>query len=523
VAAILAAGAVLAVYVPTLAPSVGFSDWGEMAVAPYRLDVAHPTGYPLYILLGKLWSFLPLGSVAWRANLLSAVTASLAVAVAVLIAGRLGVRPLAAAIAGLCLGVAGAVWNSATLAEVNALHLALMGLVIWLALRWRDEHRLRDAFAAAFLLGLATSNHLLALTVAVVVVPWGIAVGWRTLRERPMAIAVAGALGLVGLSPYLLLPIRGALGPPGVYGFLTTWDGFVRVATGSDWRRQIDLLSGETLAASAAFLPRFATTVQTEANLVFLGLGLAGTLILLVRDRAAGILLLALAAVNIVVYVSYRSELVHYLLLTWLILAVWLGVAVEWLVRRLPRPARPGLVVLVALPIWMAVANFPRYDRSDLRTGDQLIEQVFTVLPPNAVLFTYWDLGTALEYAQCVEGRRPDVVVLAPRDWVSYRPCHYLSEAEVAASDRPVFALVVQQGELDRYRDTYRLTPVGEFTLPYGRQEPRHVRSLYQLERRKATGVVLDSPPLTATTGRSSVGTAPERARDGVSRVGPPA
>ena len=471
-------------YVPTLAPSVGFSDWGEMAVAPYRLDVAHPTGYPLYILLGKLWTFLPLGSVAWRMNLFSAVTAAAAVAMAVLIAGRLGVRPWIAGLAGLSLGVAGSVWSTATLAEVNALHLALMGVVVWLALRWRDERRPRDVVLGALVLGLGTANHLLTLTVALVVVPWVVAVGWRELLARPAVLLGAAAAGLAGLAPYLLLPIRGVLGPPGVYGFLTTWDGFMRVATGSDWRGQIELTSGETAAATGAFLPAFAATIIGETNLAFLVLALLGAAVFVARDRPAGLLLAALVAVNLFVYVSYRRELVHYLLLTWLVLAVWAGVAVEWVATRLAGRLASAAVAFALVPALVAGANFPRYDRSDLRTGEQLVDQVLAALPEDAVLYTYWDLGTALEYAQCVEGRRPDVVVLAPADWVSYRPCHYLSDAEVAASDRPVFALVVQERELGRYRDRYRLVPGQTFRLPYGRQEPRHERPLYRLERR---------------------------------------
>jgi hypothetical protein len=159
-------------------------------------------------------------------------------------------------------------------------------------------------------------------------------------------------------------------------------------------------------------------------------------------------------------------------------------VAVEWVADRLPARLAPAAIAFALVPAVVAVANFPRYDRSDLRTGEQLVDEVFAALPQDAVLFTYWDLGTALEYAQCVEGRRPDVVVLAPHDWVSYRPCHYLSEAEVAASDRPVFALVMQERELRRYRDTYQLIPGDTFRLPYGRQEPRHERPLYRLERR---------------------------------------
>ncbi|MGB3904428.1 MAG: DUF2723 domain-containing protein, partial [Anaerolineae bacterium] len=77
--ALLVGGASFAVYVKTLAPTLLMADAAEFQFACYLLGVAHPTGYPLYLILGWLWSHLvPLGDVAFRINLLSAVFAALA-------------------------------------------------------------------------------------------------------------------------------------------------------------------------------------------------------------------------------------------------------------------------------------------------------------------------------------------------------------------------------------------------------------------------------------------------------------
>jgi len=74
-------GAALALYAATLAPTVLAGDGGEFQFVPYLLGVAHPTGYPLYTILGWLWShLLPVGDVAYRMNLFSAFWAALAVA-----------------------------------------------------------------------------------------------------------------------------------------------------------------------------------------------------------------------------------------------------------------------------------------------------------------------------------------------------------------------------------------------------------------------------------------------------------
>src|SRR4051812_43036105 len=73
-----AVGAVLvlrafALYIATLAPSVMPGDYAEFQFSAAILGVPHPTGYPLYILLGKLFTMLPVGDVAYRVNLSSAV------------------------------------------------------------------------------------------------------------------------------------------------------------------------------------------------------------------------------------------------------------------------------------------------------------------------------------------------------------------------------------------------------------------------------------------------------------------
>jgi hypothetical protein len=67
------------VYLRTLAPTVMWYDMGELTTASSVLGIAHNTGYPLYILLGKLFTFLPFGDVAYRVNLMSAVFAALTV------------------------------------------------------------------------------------------------------------------------------------------------------------------------------------------------------------------------------------------------------------------------------------------------------------------------------------------------------------------------------------------------------------------------------------------------------------
>src|SRR3989344_9484727 len=79
----------MAVYLFTLAPTVTMEDSGEFIAAVHVLGVAHPPGFPLYLLLAKLFTFIPIGTIAWRVNLLSAVFGALTVALLSVILSRL--------------------------------------------------------------------------------------------------------------------------------------------------------------------------------------------------------------------------------------------------------------------------------------------------------------------------------------------------------------------------------------------------------------------------------------------------
>jgi hypothetical protein len=128
----------LALYVQTLAPSVAalFDDSLEFPLVSYRLGIAHPTGYPLYTLLGKLYTLLPWHDVAWRVNLLSAVAGALTVALVYLVARQLTARRLAAVFGAVALAASPVFWSQAVVAEVYTLTAAFVALLLWLALRW---------------------------------------------------------------------------------------------------------------------------------------------------------------------------------------------------------------------------------------------------------------------------------------------------------------------------------------------------------------------------------------------------
>jgi hypothetical protein len=126
----------LALYLRTLAPTVGQHDTFEFQVLSYELGIAHPTGYPLYIMLGKLFTLLPFGDVAYRVNLSSALFASLTVLVLYLTINHLTADRSSSALAALCFAFSYAFWSQAVEAEVYALNALFVCSMIYLLLRF---------------------------------------------------------------------------------------------------------------------------------------------------------------------------------------------------------------------------------------------------------------------------------------------------------------------------------------------------------------------------------------------------
>jgi transmembrane protein TMEM260 (protein O-mannosyltransferase) len=480
----------LVIYWLTLLPGPSVGDWAEMQWLPARLGIPHPTGYPLYVLLGKAFSLVPVGTLAVRAELLSAVAAAMACGTAVLIAIRLGVRTSLAIAAGLALAVTGELWLEATFSEMNGLHLLLMAAVIHRALVWRAERRDRDLLIGAFLAGLSLSNHVLAATVVPIVCAFVIVDARSRLREQPALLAKAAALVVVGLTPYLFIPIRALFGPAEIYGRFLTWDGFSGLVTGADLRSLMHFSSIDTLTKAWTDVPAVIGQLRDRSNVAFVAGAGIGLVVQLIRDRWLALMLLLIVAVNVYFFANYVGDLDHYLLVTWLAATIWLAIALEaafgWLDGHVTAVRiRPGLAALaLALPIAIGAGNWAASDQSRNHDGEAFADSVFAALPRNAVLVTYWDALTTLGYEHCVDGRRPDVAMRA-FDVTARVVCDPVEGTlEDVAAARPLFALFVTAGELNGLRGSFVLVPGPTLAVPYGKRGLDHQAVLYRLEPR---------------------------------------
>ncbi len=431
---------VLLVYYRTLAPGALGGDAGELQFVPYILSMPHPTGTPLYVLLGRLWSLLPLGpSVAWRMNLLAALSATGAVLTVYACVQLRAKHPAAAVGAALSLAFGLTFWEQALMADKYAFNALMVGLVLFLALRWGETRSPGTLNALAVVYGLSLAHHRTMALFAPLLLGYIWWIEGPTLWHDGRRLGGLAWRGALPLLLYLYLPWAEARGlPPG------TW----RPASVSDWLGYL-LDSGRThlVYIDPAILPEtllfFLRTLQRDVTWVGVLLGSGGLALMLRRRPAQATFLLAVFAVQGFLAANHHVPR-HwvYFIPSLLILSLWIGEGLDglWQVALRHGPFQRYAPVLhgvaagalaLGMVIWPLAPFMARYRplrgahlgagtldvwRQTLKQGHMAdrLGAAIAMVEPDATIVGDWEQATPLWYYQQVEGLRPDVRIVYP-------------------------------------------------------------------------------------------------------------
>lgn len=493
--AILAVVIPFAVYLATLAPSVTFFDSGEFLTATASLGSAHSPGYPLFLMYAKAFTWLPIGSIAFRINVATAFSSSLACLGVYLLTLRL-VRdePLVpdapfsrfaagtAALATACLfAVTPRLWLQSNHDKPYPLLAFVCAVIFHLLLCWRDHYeRAQESpahiYAATFLAGMAMGLHQ---TVVLLLPCWFLLIvlaDWR-LVGRGKELVLATAFALFGFSVQLYLPLRATRNPLLNWGDTKTAGQFLWHFLRRGYPPEPHQRNGELLWAQlTAFNP------LREFSLLGVLLLLAALVFLWQRRRDLVLAYLAAVAAFLAVIAGYFDTPSEMIFLTeefftplYLLTAVLVGVGLYRLVlrgvrlARLPQeygPREYGLLALMlfVLPLGLCAANYYENDQHDNYIAFDYATNSLRSLPHNAVLFTWGDSGAfPLWYLQGVERMREDVALPhTPHlvfDWyLESLPTLFrdgrLKNDEVQAAG-PEAALRMAMGDVSSRRPTY--------------------------------------------------------------------
>lgn len=423
----LVAGVVAgAVYTATAARDVVVGDSGEFLAAAARLGVAHPPGYPLLVMLGHAFSWLPIGPLAFRINFLAAVCGALTVGFVCATALRIGASRIAAVVAALALAFNPLFWEWSLEIEAFPLNNLIASALIYCLVRWHAKpDASRFLVGAALLGGLGAANHL----TTIFLVPFVAVVMWhrRTSLRAATLLACAGAV-LVGLLPYVYLPWAAAREPYVNWGSISSVSGLVRHFLRADYG------TGKLVAGDGNPGDPFERLVALAASFTVLeGVLIPTGFARAWRDRRwyfwgclasallAGPAFAAYANVDlgnpVALWVLRRFFLLSHVLVA-PVLALGYASVADAIGSKIGKPGRIGEVAIpslvLALIIVPAALRYPAIDQHDNHVARQFAEDVLRSAPPRAVILGNGDeIALPVAYLQSVENQRPDVTFAA--------------------------------------------------------------------------------------------------------------
>ncbi|WP_420644398.1 protein O-mannosyl-transferase family [Candidatus Leptofilum sp.] len=407
-------------YFFTLAPGLLPADNGEFQLIGTTLGVAHPPGFPLYTLLSKLMTWLPIAaSAAYKINLLSLITSTATLSLLYLIVFDLTRKHFAAATAVLPLGTATTFWAQATTANIRSLTALFAALAIFALIRHQRHKEKTDRYLILFAAALSFGfTHHLSLAFMGLVFFVGLLLIDPTFLRTPSRWKRPLLAALAGLLPLLYLPLRAGADVPGASDGLNTVSGFLNHFLALGFQGDFFYF-----VEPVVLWPRLKVmgNVLTFQFSPWLLVGaLLGLVWLLRRDWRLGLLLGGSFALHTLVTATYRApQTVEYMLPAYLPVAICVGLACGYLrdfVAAQPNSWRTVLLVATAVLLIAAVAQgwqrWPSFRwLHQVEDARDYAQTILDGAPPDSLILANWHWATPLWYLQTVEGHRPDVTI----------------------------------------------------------------------------------------------------------------
>jgi hypothetical protein len=425
-----------ALYFFTLIPSVLTADNGEFQLVAWKLGIAHPPGYPLYTMIGWLFSrfFAP---PAFALNLLSAILAAITLVIISRTVRTLTGSITAGLLAAALLGVSTTFWAQATTANIRMPAAFFTALCVSLLVAWSrsraagdQESGIKDRgsdrrikidplnlFAFVFALGLG--HHVSLLFPGVFFVLYIFLVDPKLIKQPRRWLKPIGFFAL-GLLPLLYLPLRGATGGTFADGeaavFLAQPDQFFAYASGRGFEGDFFYFihtRPDLFLDRVKLLP---TLFDFQFNWLVFILFAIGAARVIWKDWKLAVLLLGGIGLHTFVTLAYRApQTVEYLIPAYVLMAIVVGYGLKpfYVPSHTPRIMHHVLRLACCVAIgWLFINHFSSFQglhqKEDTRA---YAENLLNAAPPNAILLSNWHWANPMWYWQQVEGLRTDIEV----------------------------------------------------------------------------------------------------------------
>lgn len=424
IAVALAFAVPLVVLLATVRTSVGYWDTGDLQTVAWIAGIPYPTGFPLYVIGGWVWTHaIPFASAAARLNALSAVAIAGGAAAVCAIALLCDVAEVLAVPAAWTFAFAFPVWFRATYADVHPLGFAVSFLAIVFALRWVRRGAVRDVVAAMLIAAVALGID----NTTVLILAGGVIL---TLQRPPplrVAAGTAAAGALIVCAAYAFLPLRSAqvtaarldptlaLGlPPGRPYWddhhPASWGGFVALVGGTSFAPGAALANIVKPEAIVAAAERYVPMVGDDFPFRLLLAGPAGLALLAYRRPLVALGLAVAGVVPAIFGSAYRAEAdpERYVFALYAVTALGVALAAGEIAGLLSgRVQRAAYAVLVLILVGVAVNEVVRGGvyfevRADA-TPDALADRIVGSTSDRAIVVAPWIYASPLAYRAYVD------------------------------------------------------------------------------------------------------------------------
>jgi hypothetical protein len=415
------------IYYLTICPTVEFIDSGELALACKYLGIAHPTGYPLYTLLGFLFAKIPFGSLIDRVNFLSLLLTALATGFLFMFLNRITamngqarrINLMAISIA-LFVSFSPVWWSQGTSNEVYPLNLLLMIVSIWALFEFSsgNDKRVRWLFLSAYALGLCFANHLS----AVYLIPGFVYIlVAETRRTKDGKLTTPASILFVAfpLTLYLFLPLRAQHEPFLNWGNVS--DPFFLYKHITGWQYRVWMFTNPL-----GIFKDFNSRIIPAASLIYdqfkwygLILMAVGLIVSIRRNKRLLVFAALIWFANLIYVLNYEigdieSYYLPMIFVSSAFMAIALAEATRWIDRRRTPVGRPILItILILFPLANLIFNYVKADRSRKVFARQGVYDIAKSVGQNGVgIIENWDFYSPWLYFRFEENLRPDLVML---------------------------------------------------------------------------------------------------------------
>ena len=433
------------VYLRHLAPSIFTGDSADATIASYVLGIPHPPGFPVYTWFGHIFTFIPIGDIAYRVNFMSAFFGALVIPIVYMIIRSLvpqsqgnfvdNITSRSGSIIGsISFAFSIYYWAQAEIAEIYTLNAFFIASMILLALIWAEKRDTRLLYLLSLLfslsLGINAANILFAPSFLVFL----FLVDRNSLLNKKNIVSMVILFSAVGALQLIYLFVRAWQGPVYAYADIRNVNNFFAFITASEYSSlpfSMPLTSGISM---------YVDFLAKSFSLTGIAIGIIGIALSLRRNILKSAFLASMFVINSLFFVQFNSfDIYDKLVPSFMIFSIFIGLGI-WEILDLIKTSSqrvPALeagkkgyflkIFLIALVLIIAanvpISSYTLYSQEEDQSASidlsYFLNQVLNDVPANSTIIDVWHTCVPLKYFQIVYHMSPSVEILGidPVDW----------------------------------------------------------------------------------------------------------